>query len=382
MITIPTIATIKAQIIANINQEYGTSVNSVGKLFLNVLASVLAAMFKLQYLAVGNLQKNIWPDTADSAAVGGTLERFGLVKLGRNPSPAVAAQYVVSVTGTAGAIVDAESTFKSDDTSMNPGMLFILDSSYTLTGSGDTIILRALTPGTVSALANFNTLTSTAPIPNVGSSVSVQSTNVAPVDAETIPAYQEKVVQSFQLQPTGGSTADYVLWANEVGAPLAAVYPYCSQTENNEVDLYIEEVASDSTDGYGTPGSPLIAAVAASVEPQRPTGVYNVNYLPVVVSPVVITITGLTDPTLKPVITEALTAYLAGVRPFIAGVQSLANQNDTISANTFIFAILSAAPAAKFTSLSFTVDGASENSYTFDFGIIPYIPTSGGVVYA
>jgi hypothetical protein len=76
MITIPTLAELESQIINDLESKYGSNIPSFGKVFLRVLAKVQAAKLKLYYLAIGELQKNIFIDTATPEALGGTLERF------------------------------------------------------------------------------------------------------------------------------------------------------------------------------------------------------------------------------------------------------------------------------------------------------------------
>ena len=133
-------------------------------MFLRALASVQAAKLKLFYLAAAFLQKNLFADTADSESLGGTLERFGRVKLNRNPFPAVPGEYDFDVTGSIGATIPAQSTFKSNDSSSNPGYLYVLDNAVTLTATTQTVTLRALVAGLDSALEVADTCTSTAPI--------------------------------------------------------------------------------------------------------------------------------------------------------------------------------------------------------------------------
>src|SRR5690349_13978165 len=98
MISIPTTNQLYEDILADLEAEYGQSIPLFGKIFLRAFAGVQAAKLKLLYLSIANLQKNIFIDTADPEASGGTLERFGRIKLGRNPFPATAGQYEIQVT--------------------------------------------------------------------------------------------------------------------------------------------------------------------------------------------------------------------------------------------------------------------------------------------
>ncbi len=111
-ITIPTTLELYNDIITDLETKFSITIPLIGKNFLRAMAAVQAAKLKLLYLAVGSVQKNIFADTADPASAGGTLERFGIVKLNRLPFAATAGEYTVQLTGTIGATVPALTTFK------------------------------------------------------------------------------------------------------------------------------------------------------------------------------------------------------------------------------------------------------------------------------
>jgi hypothetical protein len=383
MINIPTLIQLYNGIKSDLQTQYNVTITA-GKSMLNAFAMTQAAKLKSFYLAIANLQKNIFVDTADPEAIGGTLERFGRVKLGRNPFPAVAAQYTIQLSGTAGAIINASTTFKSDDSSENPGNLFILDNEYIMIGSSDTIVLRALNSGTISALNINDTLTATSPIALVNSSVYVTAQTVQPLDAETIEAYRQAIIRSYQLSPQGGSAVDYRLWSQDAQG-VANVYPYASSGNVNEIDLYIESIIADSTDGKGTPSGSMISAVQSVVEfnpnsslpilerGRRPLGVWQVNYLPVSIITVDITITGFSGITTaqKAILLQAFTSAISMVRPFVSAADILINKNDIIDINKLIGIIITAIPGALFTSVAFKINGASSSSNQFLLGNIP-----------
>jgi len=384
MVTIPTLSQLYNDVLNDLQSQYNVTIPVFGKVFLRAIASVKAAKLKLFYLGLANVQKNIWPDTADSVSIGGTLERFGLIKIKRNPFNAVSAQYTIKVTGSAGAVIPGygKTQFLSDAASLNPNMLFTLDSPYTCTGSNDFITIRALTPGTVSALNINDTLTATAPIINVtqtGNKVTAQV--VQPLDAETLDAYRATVLYAFQSTPQGGAASDYRIWAGEVQG-VAKVYPYATSGQPDEIDLYIESDIADSTDGHGTPSGAMIFNVSAKIEGLgitpglRPLGVFLVNYLPVTPYAVNVNITGATPPFTsqqKTAITTAITSWINTVRPFVAGADILVNKNDVIDLNNLILQTLTAVPGSTFGAITFTVNGIAYSTYKFLNGYIPYL---------
>lgn len=394
MITIPTLNQLYTGIINDLQTQYGATISPIGKSVLRVIAAVQAAKLKLFYLAIGNVQKNIFVDTADSESKGGTLERFGRVKLGRNPFPAVAGQYKIQLTGTAGAVINAATTFKSNDGSLNPGMLFILDSAYTMLTSSDTIVVRALTTGSASKLNALDTLTATSPIALVNSSVYVVSEEVQPLDTEDIEAYRNAIINSYRLSPQGGSAVDYRLWSQDAQG-VQAVYPYASTGQANEIDLYVEATAADSTDGKGTPSSAILNDVESVVElnpdatlpilqrGRRPLGVFQVNYLPVTIKEINIVITGLQGRTtvIDDQIKAAIVSTINMIRPFVSGADVLADKNDILDTNKIIGVIITAHPGAIFTGVTIKVNSVSVSTYTLLLGNIPYINPTSGVTY-
>ena len=387
MQNIPTLAQIDAAFISNIEVQFGISLSTSSKSFLMALANTEAAEMKLLYLVLGFLQQNMSPDLAQSEAVGGMLERYGRVRLGRNPYQAISGSYNVRVTGTIGAVINGQVTFKSDDSSQNPGHLYILDNAFTLVTGSDIITLRALDSGTQSALKVLDTLTATSPIALVNSSVVVTSAAVLPLDAETIEAYRKALLQSYRLSPQGGSATDYRLWSEDAQG-VAVVYPYASSGHVNQVDLYVESTISNSTDGKGTPSSYMLAAVQSVVEfnpdstlpinqrGRRPITVI-VNYLPITPKNVDINISGFVGITtgLQTLILSAITSYLSLIRPFVAAADVITSKNDIVDINGIVSVISSVAPGASFGAITLKINGSPVTSYQFLLGNIPWLST-------
>lgn len=387
MTTLPTIAQLYAKNRANLDAELGASLSILKKVFLRAYAAVDAAALWLFYKMLAKVQKNVWPDTADSIAQGGTLERFGLIRLGRYPSQAVAGQMDFTVTGTIGAIIPAQTTFKSDDDSTSPGYLFILDAAYALLATTDTVTLRALTPGTVAKLAVGDTVTATKPLVNVNRSAEVAAITVEPLDAESISDYRTKVNNSFRLEAQGGAVGDYRIWAADVQG-VKTVYPYAKPGENMGVNIYVEANPADSTDGFGTPSGPMLANIDAAFElnpdtslslnerGRRPVGVkaYSIAVTPM---PVDIEINGFAGVTAaqQTLILTALTAMIDAIRPFIAGAEPIADKNDIIDTNKVNAHIILAVPGAGYASVTLKVNAVTLATYTFQLGNIPYLNT-------
>lgn len=384
MISIPTLNQLYSGILSDLETQYSATISPVGKVFLRALAGTQAAKLKLIYLAIGNLQKNIFVDTADSVEIGGTLERFGVVKLGRLPYKSTAGIYTLTVTGSIGAVIPASSTFKSDDSSLNPGYLFVLDSAYTLVATTDTISVRALTSGEEAKLNVGDTLTATAPIALVNSSVEVSVITTPPLAAETIEAYRTAIINSYRLESQGGAATDYRIWSADAQG-VKKVYPYAKSGAVCEVDLYIEAITVDSTDGKGTPTAQLLLDVEAVVEfnpntaldlnerGRRPLQVV-VNFLPIIIKTVNINIGGSSFTTdQKTLLLTAITDMVNLIRPFIDAADDLAYKNDIIDNNKVIATIINQIPGALFGTITIEINGVNYPTYTFVLGNIPYL---------
>jgi len=385
MTVIPTYTELYNAVLSDLQTQMQVSIPIFGKNFLRALAAVQAGVLWVLYKALGNVQKNIFIDTAEPEAIGGTLERFGRVKLNRDPFSARAGQYTITVTGTTGAVIPAQSTFKSDDTSTSPDKLFILDTAYTLISGTDSITVRALEAGNDSKLNIGDTLTATAPIALVDSIATVSAETIQPSAAENIEDYRAKALDAYRLEPQGGAATDYRLWSYDAQG-VKQSYAYAKTAAVNEINLYVEATIDDSIDGKGTPSALLLQDVEDVVEfdpdttrptterGRRPLGVI-VNFLPVTVINVDITINGFIGATvaIQNAIIAALTDEINLVRPFVAACDILDEKNDILDTNKIISIILNTRPGSVFGTINLNVGGVPYNSYTFINGNIPFV---------
>lgn len=388
MATIKTKQQIYDEIVLDLENKLGITISTFGRVLLRILALVYAGALKLVYLSIGFVQKNVAPDLADPEEKGGTLDRFGLLKLGRRRFPATQAQYTATVTGTTAAVIPAGTTFKSDSNALNAGYLFILDNAYTMPSGTGTITIRALTAGSESRLVVGNTLSATSPIDDVNRVITVATETVIPQAAETVEEYRAKIIQAYRIEPQGGSKGDYRLWGYDAQG-TREIYPYASSGNNNEVDIYVEATIADSTDGRGTPTPAILSDVEDVIEAspditltlaersRRPLGVFLVNVYPIVLKEIDINIASFADLTAakQATILAAITEALYNVRPFIAGIDIVAERNDIFDTNRIGAIVLSALAGSSFGAITLRVDGVIMSSYQFDNGEIPYLDT-------
>lgn len=381
MIVLPTLQDLTDAIVLDLENEFKSTINEDGRTVLRGMAANQAARLYQYYLTIALLQKNIFVDTCDYE----TLLRFGIIKIGRYPFAAVAAQYQITVTGTPGGVIKANTTFKSDDIALSPGILYILDSSFTMILSTEQITVRALTAGLEGKLDPGDTLTATEPIPFVSSNAIMSSEVIQPLAAETPEAYRTVVINSYRLEAQGGAATDYRIWASDAQG-VAKVYAYKTPNAYTQVDLYIEAVAASSADGKGTPTQSIINAVEAVINfspditlptnerGRKPVQVI-VNYKPVSIINIDIVISGAVSFSVseKAQILSQITSFINLVRPYVAAADLPADQNDIISNNNITGVIVTTKPGAVFTGLNIKFNGITLSSNQFVLGNIPFL---------
>lgn len=384
----PTLKELFDGVLADLNAELDISIPLFGKIFLRALAAVQAGKLWLSYKFLALVQKNIFVDTADPESKGGTLERFGRIKLNRNPFLPVAGIYTVEVTGTIGATIKANTTFKSNDDAANPGKLFVLDVEKILVAETDSIVLRAFEGGIDSKLEIGDQLTATAPISNVNSIVTTLTEDTQPLAGEDIEDYRDKAIEAYRLEPQGGASSDYRIWSADAQG-VRRVFPFAKTGFSNEINVFVEATIVDSIDGKGTPTIGILTEVEEVIEfdpdisrplterGRRPLGLFKANVEPIEVKTVDIEITnfiGLT-PTIQQNIITAVSVLLDDIRPFVAGADVVEDKNDILSVNNLIFSVLEVIPNdTNFDTLTFKIDTVPVPvSQLFENGDIPFL---------
>lgn len=382
---IPTIQQITSNITSDIVSRLNLSVDYLKKVY-GALALVLSGQIYLAYLYLSDIQDNIFPDTATTADLGGTLERQGMIYLNRKSFPDSIGVFKVSVVGVAGSVLRTNITFKSNDDALNQGQLYILDSEYTLTGVDDIIEIRSLGAGVDFNLNAGDNLTITEPVIGVDKTVTVTEVVTQPKAGETIELYRRAILNAIQLEPQGGSRADYRQWCTDAQG-VRLVYPYVRDIEAGIIDVYVEATLIDSSDGKGTPSVSILTEVEAVIEqdPDVSKPIYErgrrpmqavVDIYPIVLIPIDVTIYGLNDDSLsvQTAIENTLKYFIYGVRPFIGGSDLLRDKNDILYSGKIHSVVTDVLSNGNFfTILNLFVDGNEVVSYEFNLGNIPYL---------
>jgi uncharacterized phage protein gp47/JayE len=385
---IPTYKEIYDSIVSDIEAEFGIALPSFGKNYLRTLAAVQAAKIWLLYSVAAKLQNNLFPDTAEPESQGGTLERFGRVKLGRNPFPAKAGEYEIEVTGQSGTTITAGTTWQADDSATNPGINYVLDTSVTLSGSGvvsQNITVRALTLGTSGRQRPGDTITLTSPIALIEDTANVQSELTTPVESETIEQYRKETLQAFRLEPQGGAAADFRLWSLDANG-VRTSYPFTvvGDPADTNVKVWVEALPANTAAGalQGTAPQSMLDEVedvirkdpdTSKTDVQRgrlPITAFKLDVVSVDVLEVEITINGFDDPgNNQSAIETAIEERLYRTRPFVAGIDPVRERSDVININNIIFEIQNINPRIRLNTVDLKVGGVSQADGAYQFGI-------------
>lgn len=386
---IPSIVELQNQLEEDFRNRLSLSDDDL-KRTLNAFSLVISAQLKYLYLYLGNIQNNVFPDTANTADQGGTLERLGDIYLNRPPFPDTIGVFKASVTGVNGMVLRANLTFKSNEDALNAGQMYVLDSAYTINNSGSNIIeIRSLGGGADYNLKVGDRLTITEPVIGVDKTITITLVDTQPTAGETTENYREAILRAIQLEPQGGAKSDYRQWASDAEG-VRLVYPYVRDSDAGIVDVYVESTLADGVGGlagHGVPTSAILAKVIEVIEQdpdiskpinergRRPIQA-NVIASPISLIPVDINIKGLNinTPAIQDVIKSSIEDMLYDVRPFIFGADLMRNKNDILYSGKVQGVVTDALTNGNyFNQLTMLVDGNSVASYEFDLGNIPYL---------
>jgi len=386
MTTSPSLSDLYSSISSNFKREFDIQDENDLKRVLTAIASSDAGMLKIFYLALLDVQKNILPDLADNEAMGGTLERFGRLKLGRDPNPATQGRYSLTFTGVSGTTLPIGTQFVNKVTNK----YYTTDASVTLSGASGTITILSDKSG-LDTLQIGDTLFSVNTIININSQTTVASIVSIASNSEDLEDYRKLINQSYRLEPNGGSASDYIFWALDVPS-VRTVYPYTSApgmaniyvegiTGNGTVLQSILDLLWKSSDKTGVFEQDPDITLSDYERGRRQLGFTDLNLMSVTALPVVVTITNLKDQSsgVTASIQSEISSMLYDKRPYISGVGDINNRNDTLYFRDVVSALDNALTNGNtYDDVSVTVNGLS---IPFQF-LNGNIPTLTSVVYA
>lgn len=217
-ITRPTLSTLVTRISGDIQGGVSATAPLLQSSVLSVLARVFAGSCHLLWGFLQWISQQVMPDTAEAEY----LERWSAI-YGIYRTPATYASGEVEVSGTNGTTLPAGTVFVAS------GVEYASEADETIASGTATLVITALTPGSVGSLAEGQVLDLLQPVAGVQSAGVVLASGLTPAsDAETDEALRTRLLARIQNPPQGGSEADYIEWmlANTDIAPTNAwVYP-------------------------------------------------------------------------------------------------------------------------------------------------------------
>ena len=336
-ITIPTIATIRDQIISDIEGKLGVTVPLLPKAALRVIASALAGALALLYRVARWAYTQIFPQSADSDALVLIGSRYGITR-----TPAVRAKLTATATGVNDTVIPAGTLWVS-----SAGVVYSQEADATISAGTATLTIEALLAGADGNLANGLTANVASPIAGLDSAATIASTTIEGEDQEELEDLRTRVLQRMQSQPQGGAAPDYVGWAREVAGIVKAfafnisagnvtVYPLQAITGASRIPsgAKITEVQDYVS---ASERRPLCATVTAAAMTELTANVTITGLLP-------------NDAATKAAIVASLTAYFYAAYPRQYPDES--NPTDILSVAAIWAAVAAAGATATAVALS------------------------------
>ena len=264
MPTMPTVDEIQARIIADIETSIGQTTPFLPKSWNRVVAKSIALIDILLYRSIMWVYAQIFPDTADYAA----LVLLGAL-VGISPTKPITAIATANVFGTNGEAVTNGTNFRS-----TAGVVYQVTTGGTIAGGYALCTLTSQVTGDQGNIANGETLTILSPDSVLTGLATVVSTTTEGADAETVDHFRARVVSRYKKRLTGGSPADYEQWGLE--APHFVWISPVAGSEPGTVWVYGE--VDNQTDGIptGTQLTTLLSYLTTDpntgIESRRPIG--------------------------------------------------------------------------------------------------------------
>jgi len=226
------------------------NVSADGDYFIR--ANATGAAIEGLYQRLQWIKRQIFADEADDDFVEHHASLRGLFR-----KAATVASGTITFSGTVGSNVPIGTEAKTAD-----GVAFLTTATGNV-GGGGTVTLAAQASAADAAGNQMVTtpLTLTAAPAGIVSTASIAGMTGG-TDRETVASLLSRLLFVLRNPPCGGALHDYYTWAMNVPGVTRA-YPYACRRHNGSVDVAILTAG-------GMPDAPLIAAVQAYIDTQRP----------------------------------------------------------------------------------------------------------------
>lgn len=326
--------------LANLEGALGQEAPINDKAFLRVLAALEAGQYTTIYKKLVEDVKACLAITA----IGDQLDTIG-ANYGIARKPAEAAAFEIELPAANGTVIPITVDFVGDAN----GIRYSVDSPSTASGGVAVINVTAKTLGTAGNLNIGDTMTIGTPIAGAESTATITDQTNTGADEESDNDYRTRILDEIRSVRGGGNSADYRSWSQEV-AGVKRAYPFAGQPIGSgsasappDRVVYIE--ATESIDPDGLAPQSLLDEVRDSITEDPDTGISrqplgltnDTLYVESIIrTTFFVTISDLqVDPNIesqvKSDIEDALDNYFRSAIPYVDGLDSSLDRNDTLT---------------------------------------------------
>jgi hypothetical protein len=304
-----TIDEIKTLIIDGLQQAFNHKLRILPKSFINVLSSVLAAIYIVLFKQIGWMFLQMYPETAYFGEINilgirinplvkwGVLWGVGEPRRGSQWRGMIRVQVVSTNT-----VLYTGTQLKSDLT----GKIYLVDYTKTLEHNTENVEIICTSTGTIGNLETGEKLYFVNPLGNVKKEAEIITVIEDAIDDETEADYRYRVVNRWRVQPQGGALADYRVWGMEVPGTLN-IYPYNDDDSPAGIILFVSGNPAVYPDRI--PTEALLIAVGKSCTYNPETGIANRKPMTAIIDPD----KNETYQNVKPVTVKTFDVYIEGL---------------------------------------------------------------------
>lgn len=250
--TIPTIAEIRDQILADYESKTGATAPLLPKAAIRVIATALAAALNLLYRFGSWLYDQIFTVSMDETALVRRGQEYRITR-----TPAQNWRGTATITGTDTTVVPAGTIWVGGD------YVYEQQAAVTISGS-TTITLESLEAGDAVTPTIGDTLELSTPQTGVDREATVASTTQSGEDKEALEDYRARILFRQRNQPQGGAIPDWIAWTLEVAGIAEATIERASA---GFINIY--PITDDADPADRIPDSSKISEVQAYVTDQE-----------------------------------------------------------------------------------------------------------------
>ena len=391
-----TIAQIKELLLNAFKEKFNIAFRILPKSFINVLATVLAAVFITNYKLTEWLFLQLFPDTAywDYVDIFGRRIR-PLVEMGIKMGvgePDIGTQWRGRISVTvihAGGVLIAGTQLKSEIT----GKLYITEEGVPLKNETEQVIITSAETGAPGNLEVDDILSFVNPLGTVAKTATVCEVIEYAKENETEQDYRARVSQRFRMPPMGGALSDYRIWSNEVSGVWNS---YPQKDESTPTGILIWVAGKPGLFPHRVPDAALLIKVGKSCTYDPVTGKANRKPVAAIIDPAknetytnispisnmffgvkIYGLTGIDVEDFWEPCKSALDDYFLSREPYIRGLSDDNNKTNIISRNNILSVANQVAISlkAEFSDVELIANGEPIPAYTLTVGQLAEMET-------